>query len=112
LNNYQSAELGLYSQANDQMHEVLFGGLSLTYYDHQSGTFFRMTTFRSSTISRRSNIDSSGHHTQDYIGDFPTILDQGGNRLRFGTDAEFSRCRHPMSTTGDQPSTPLSGPTC
>src|SRR5262249_8076171 len=35
------------------------------------------------------DIDGAGNFSQHLLGEFPEIFDQGGNRLRFGAEAEF-----------------------
>jgi hypothetical protein len=35
------------------------------------------------------SIDADGIFSQHLLGEFPTLLDQSGNRLRFGANAEF-----------------------
>lgn len=89
MNNYHSAKLGLFSERNGQMHEVLFGGITLSYYDDASGQFVEDDNMPFTNQITQVNIDSSGHHTQDLLGEFPVILDQAGNRMRFGAGAEF-----------------------
>jgi len=44
MNNYHSAKLGLYSEAREEMHELLFGGITLQYYDEESQQFLTDNT--------------------------------------------------------------------
>jgi hypothetical protein len=71
------------------MHEVLFGGITLSYYDEVSQTFVQDDRMPFTNQITQVNIDADGDHTQDLIGEFPVLLDQQGNRMRFGTNAEF-----------------------
>jgi hypothetical protein len=89
MNNYHSARLGLFSEQNDRMHEVLFGGITLTYYDEASQSFIQDNNLPFTSQITQINIDSTGRHTQDFIGAFPELRDLQGNLLRFGAGAEF-----------------------
>jgi hypothetical protein len=89
MNNYHSAKLGLYSEQADSMHEVLFGGITLHYYDENTQSFVRDDGLPFTNQITQVNKDSDGNYTQDLIGEFPVLLDQQGNRLRFGAGAEF-----------------------
>jgi hypothetical protein len=89
MNNYHSAKLGLYSQQNDEMHEVLFGGITLSYYDSASQSFVQDNNLPFTSQITQVNIDSSRAHTQDLLGEFPALLDPSGNLMRFGAGAEF-----------------------
>lgn len=112
MSNYESAKLGLYSEQNDQMHEVLFGGITLSYYDPASQTFIQDNNLPFTSQITQVNIDSSGQHTQDLLGEFPALLDQQGNLLRFGTDAAFFVADGiPMYENGVIKLDELSGPT-
>jgi hypothetical protein len=89
MNNYHSAKIGLFSESTNQMHEMLFGGISLEDYDRTTQTF--VVDNNLPFINQITSIvaDQNGNYSQHLLGEFPTILDQNGNRLRFGTDAEF-----------------------
>jgi hypothetical protein len=89
MNNYQSARLGMYSERDGSMHEVLFGGITLSYYDFASQAFVQDNNMPFTSQVTQVNIDAAGQHTQDLLGEFPALLDQSGNRMRFGADAEF-----------------------
>jgi hypothetical protein len=89
MNNYHSARLGLFSERSGAMHEVLFGGITLSYYDDATGRFVEDDNMPFTNQITQVNIDSAGHHTQDLLGEFPVLLDQAGNRMRFGAGAEF-----------------------
>jgi len=89
MNGYHSAKLGLYSESAGEMHELLFGGISLQYYDAltdqiETDDFLPFINDVTSVV-----IDSAGNYSQHRIGEFPNITDLDGNRLRFGANAEF-----------------------
>jgi hypothetical protein len=71
------------------MHEVLFGGITLSYYDENSHTFVQDDNLPFTNQITQVNIDPSGVHTQDLLGEFPALFDQQNKRMRFGADAEF-----------------------
>jgi hypothetical protein len=89
FNNYHSAKLGLFSEASGEMHELLFGGISLQFVD--TDTMQTVTDDALPFINDITSIaiDSAGNYTQHWLGQFPTINDLEGKRLRFGANAEF-----------------------
>jgi hypothetical protein len=89
FNNYHSAKLGLFSESHAEMHEVLFGGISLQYLN--TDTRETETDHDLPFINDITSvvIDSAGHYTQHWLGKFPAINDLEGKRLRFGANAEF-----------------------
>ena len=112
MNNYHSAKLGLYSEQADSMHEVLFGGITLHYYDERLTSFVRDDGLPFTNQITQVNKDSAGNHTQDLIGEFPVLLDQQGNRMRFGAGAEFFHADGiPMYDNGVINLDALTGPT-
>jgi hypothetical protein len=88
FNNYHSAKLGLYSEASGEMHEVLFGGISLQFLDdgNQVVTDQNMPFVNDVTSVV---IDAAGNFSQHWLGRFPVLDDMGGKRLRYGANAEF-----------------------
>jgi hypothetical protein len=90
MNGYTSARIGLYSAANDEMHNVLLGGISLRQVDRATGEIIsddQLPFINQVTAIVR---DASGTYTQYLLDEeFPDIRDDDGNRLRFGTNAEF-----------------------
>lgn len=89
MNNYHSAKVGLYSEANNEMHEILFGGITLADYDPITQQFSQddnMPWTNSITAIVR---DELGQYTQNFLGKFPERFDAQGNLLRFGANAEF-----------------------
>lgn len=91
MNGYHSAKLGLYSEASDEMHSLLFGGISLNYYDATTQTLVQDDMLPFIDQSTSIVIDNLGNYTQYLLPtEFPEILDeQSGNKLLFGTNAEF-----------------------
>jgi hypothetical protein len=89
FNNYHSAKLGLFSEASGEMHEVLFGGISLQFVD--TDTMQTVTDDALPFINDITSIviDSAGNYSQYWLGQFPTINDLEAKRLRFGANAEF-----------------------
>ena len=89
FNGYHSAKLGLFSDASGEMHEVLFGGISLQYLNQQ--TMQAETDNDLPFINDITSVvvDPVGNYSQHWIGEFPVMNDLEGNRLRFGSSAEF-----------------------
>jgi hypothetical protein len=88
FNNYHSAKLGLYSEASGEMHEVLFGGISLQYVNdaNQVVTDLAMPFVNDVTSLV---VDAAGNYSQHWLGRFPEFDDNEGKRLRYGANAEF-----------------------
>src|SRR6201999_3531856 len=89
MNNYESAKVGLYSPSTGKMNEILFGGISLQYYDAASKSIITDNNLPFVNDISSVVIDSAGNYTQNYIGQFPTQYDLSNNLLRFGANAEF-----------------------
>ena len=89
MNNYNSAKLGLFSESTNQMHEVLFGGISLTDFDRSTNTFIQDKNLPFINQITSVVIDQNGNYSQHWLGEFPQILDQSGYQLRFGAEAQF-----------------------
>lgn len=94
MNNYHSAKLGLFSEATGDMHELLFGGITLQEYlpdDARADASGFVTdnalpnTNQITSVVRRA--DSS--YEQHYLGEYPVLMAEDGNRMRFGSNAEF-----------------------
>ncbi|MEM9413846.1 MAG: PEP-CTERM sorting domain-containing protein [Planctomycetota bacterium] len=88
FNGYHSAKIGLYSQTTGEMHEILFGGISLQTLDDNGDTltddFLPFVNDITSVV-----IDADGNFSQHHLGFFPEITDDEGNVMRFGANAEF-----------------------
>ncbi len=89
FNGYHSAKLGLYSQATGDMHELLFGGISLQYVDPLTGVVETDNDMPFVNDVTSVAINASGEYSQHHMGYFPEILDEEGNAWRFGANAEF-----------------------
>jgi hypothetical protein len=89
FNNYHSAKLGLFSEVTGEMHEVLFGGISLQYLN--TATMQTETDNALPFVNDITSvvIDADGNFSQHWLGKFPVITDLQGKRLRFGANAEF-----------------------
>ncbi len=89
MNNYHSAKLGLFSENREEMHELLFGGISLKFLDPVTQTI--ETDFGLPFVNDITAVmvDADGNYSQHHLGFFPEFFDQQGGRLRFGTNADF-----------------------
>jgi hypothetical protein len=89
FNGYHSAKLGLFSEATGAMHELLFGGISLQTLDTSTQTVITDNAMPFINDITSIVIDSAGSYSQHWLGEYPMLVDQSGNRLRFGANAEF-----------------------
>jgi hypothetical protein len=89
MNVYHSAKLGLYSQAGGEMHELLFGGITLQYLDETTGTIETDINLPFVNDITAVVVDPDGNYSQHHLGMFPELFDGQGRRLRFGTNADF-----------------------
>jgi hypothetical protein len=89
FNGYDSAKLGLYSEAAGTMQEILFGGISMQYIDPVSGQVVTDNQLPFVNDVTAVTIDADGVFSQQYLGEFPELLDANGLSLRFGANAEF-----------------------
>lgn len=89
MNGYHSAKLGMFSAASGQMHQLLFGGISLQYLDEQTGQVASDDALPFINDVTSIVIDATGQYVQHRIGEFPVVNDLAGLRLRFGANAEF-----------------------
>lgn len=91
MNTYHSAKIGLFSEATNSMHTVLFGGISYQEYDHDSGSF--VDDPQVPFINQFTSIvrNSAGEYTQYLLDtEFPVLLNPANNQAwRFGANAEF-----------------------
>ncbi|MGL4514822.1 MAG: hypothetical protein ACRCT8_17170 [Lacipirellulaceae bacterium] len=94
MNNYHSAKLGMFSEATGEMHQLLFGGITLQEYLPTS-RFADSRGFVTDPQMPNTNQFSAvvrgadGVYRQHHMGEFPTILASTGRRMRFGSNAEF-----------------------
>ncbi len=89
FNGYHSAKVGLFSESTGEMHEILFGGISLQEYDPVEDVVNADDLLPFINNITSVVVDAGGNYSQHYLGDFPELFDLEGNRLRFGANAEF-----------------------
>jgi hypothetical protein len=89
FNGYHAAKLGMYSETTGSMHEVLFGGISLQYYDEALGQVVTDDGMPFVNDVTSVVIDANGDYSQHHLGFFPEIFDSQGKQWRFGANAEF-----------------------
>jgi hypothetical protein len=89
MNVYHSAKLGLFSEASGEMHELLFGGITLQYLDTGSGTIEIDYNLPFVNDITAVVVGADGTYSQHHMGMFPELFDGQGRRLRFGANAEF-----------------------
>jgi hypothetical protein len=89
MNIYHSAKLGLFSESSGEMHELLFGGITLHYLDTTLGTI--ETDFGLPFVNDITAVvvDADGNYSQHHLGMFPELFDGQNRLLRFGTNADF-----------------------
>lgn len=88
FNGYQSARLGLYSPAAQQMHMLLFGGISLEYLNDMGQVVTDQGLPFVNDITSVV-VDENGKYSQHWLGQFPELTDLDGKRLYLGSDTEF-----------------------
>ncbi len=91
MNNYASANIGLYSEDTEEMYIIIPGGLTYGYFDN--GVFLTDSEIPFTNEVTTVKIDPNGNFSQ-YIMDaqYPTILStfsNPGNTLLFGAGATF-----------------------
>lgn len=89
MNGYHAARVGLYSESSGDMHQLLFGGISLQYLDAHTGQIETDDALPFVNDVSSIVIDSAGEYSQHRIGEYPVLNDLDGVRLRFGAGAEF-----------------------
>ena len=89
MNGYHAAKLGLFSESSGEMHQLLFGGISLQYLNTQSGQIETDNALPFVNDISSIVIDAAGEYSQHRIGEYPVLTDLDGLRLRFGANAEF-----------------------
>jgi hypothetical protein len=89
MNNYHSSKVGFYSEATGEMHEVLFGGISLQYLDPDTQTI--ETDFNLPFVNDITSvvIAADGTYSQNHLGFFPELFDTQNRQLRLGANSEF-----------------------
>lgn len=94
MNNYHSAKIGLFSEATGEMHEVLFGGITLQEYlpdDPRADASGFVTDVDLPNTNQISTVvrNADGTYEQHFLGEFPELFSVDDERLRFGSNAEF-----------------------
>jgi hypothetical protein len=89
FNGYHSSKLGFFSESSGQMHEVLFGGITVQYLDEATGQVMTDNNLPFVNDITAIQIDPAGNYSQHHLGWFPEVLDLDGLRLRFGANSEF-----------------------
>ena len=94
MNNYHSAKVGLFSESTGDMHELLFGGITLQEYDPSHANADANGFVTDLGLPNTNQISSvirqaDGSYHQQYLGEYPTIFAPGGGRMRFGSNAQF-----------------------
>jgi len=89
LQQYHSAKVGLYSQSDQEMTEILFGGISANTFDPATSELTYDGNYGFTNQISAILRDSSGNYFQEFIGAFPEIEDGSGNLLYLGASAEF-----------------------
>ncbi len=89
MNGYHSAKLGVYSENQGEMVEVLLGGITLAEYDEANDTLVIDNGLPNTSQISAVRIDGAGQYGQHFLGEFPEVLDGSGNLVRFGSNAEF-----------------------
>ena len=91
MNTYYSAKLGLFSETTGEMHNVLFGGISLHVYDRETQTLEQSNQLPFMNQLTSVVIDAEARYQQFLLpNEFPEFYDkESGKRLHFGTNAEF-----------------------
>ena len=87
---YHSAKVGLFHRATREMHQVMFGGITILERDASTGTFIQDDqapfTNQCGVVIRRAD----GSFRQHFLPTrFPLIRTVDNKELRFGTNAEF-----------------------
>lgn len=91
MNNYNSANFGLYSVKEEKMYITLAGGISYGYFDE--GVFATDAAFPFINQLTTITVDKGWEFKQYFLNkEFPVIASTGtnpGNRLLFGAEATF-----------------------
>lgn len=94
MNNYHSAKLGFFSESLGEMHELLFGGITLQEYDPtnpaaDAGGFVTDNQLPNTNQITSVIRDAQGNYEQHFLGAYPELLTVDGRVKRFGSNAEF-----------------------
>ncbi len=90
LNLYHSAKLGMYSEQTETMHLLLFGGITLEYFDRTAGETITDDQMPFTNQLAAITISATGDYEQHLLPVTYPVIDSGnGSPLRFGANAEF-----------------------
>jgi hypothetical protein len=89
MNVYHSAKLGFYSESRGEMHELLFGGITLDYLNPQTQMIETDAQLPFTSDITAVVVDADGNYSQHHLGFFPELFHQSTRLLRFGANAEF-----------------------
>ncbi|TWT74584.1 hypothetical protein Pla123a_34080 [Posidoniimonas polymericola] len=89
MNQYHSAKLGMYSGDTGEMHELLFGGITVNQYDYDNEDFVRDDGAPNTSQITSVVVDENGDYSQHLLGAFPYLDDGAGSYWRLGANAEF-----------------------
>lgn len=94
MNNYHAAKLGLFSESSEEMHELLFGGITLQEYDPVNPAADANGFVTDNQLPNTNQITAvvrgaDGLYSQHFVGEFPELLTPEEDRMRFGSNAEF-----------------------
>jgi hypothetical protein len=89
IGNYHSAKLGFFSETTGEMHEVVFGGISLKFLNPTTQMIQTDPNLPFVNDITSIVVDASGDYSQHHLGYFPALFDTQNRRLRLGTNAEF-----------------------
>jgi len=91
MNHYAAANLSMYSGSTGDFTTFLFGGITATTYDPQSGTLTYQAKYPFTNQITAVTRDVSGGYSQQYVGEYPYTPIVSGTRTFFlyGAGAKF-----------------------
>jgi hypothetical protein len=89
MNVYHSAKLGFFSESRGEMHELLFGGITLDFLNPENQIIERDAALPFTNDITAVVVDADGNYSQHHLGFFPEMFHQSTRLLRFGANAEF-----------------------
>jgi hypothetical protein len=96
MNNYHSAKFGLFSELTGDMHELLFGGITLQEYDPSNPNADENGFVTDNLLPNTRQISSvirtnEGSYEQHFLGEYPELYtdEPEPQLMRFGSNAEF-----------------------
>ncbi len=89
MNQYHSANVGLYSPSEGVMTEILLGGISANVFDTRVEGLVYDSHYGFTNQITAVIRDAALQYRQEYLGTYPEVRDGGGSLLHFGASAEF-----------------------